>query len=99
MSYGFWRNSLALKPLAIVVLVAAVLAQVLGFIWLAVPQSTSVRIFVAFLDVALLCYWTIAVSRGRVRRQGEIYADRLFVAANARSRMVQQRHLRGRAER
>lgn len=74
-NYGFWRNSLAIKPYAVISLV--LLLVVHAGVAIAGHDLTSIVFGVAVTMLALL-YWISAVRPDRVRQHGETYACRLL---------------------
>jgi hypothetical protein len=75
INYGFWRNLLGLKPLAIVSLVALLAVDGLALADGRDPQLVGVA---AGLHVLCLVVWLVAVRSERVLQQGHTYAQRLF---------------------
>ena len=74
-NYGFWRNSPAIKPYAIISLV--LLLVVHTTVAISGRDLTSV-VFGAAVTILALLYWLSAVRPDRVRQHGETYACRLL---------------------
>jgi hypothetical protein len=74
-NYGFWRNSLAIRPYALVSL--ALLLAVDAALAMTGHDLTSVFKSAAVAVLAGL-YWVTAVRPHRVRQHGETYAARLL---------------------
>ncbi|MEU7811851.1 hypothetical protein [Pseudonocardia sp. NPDC049154] len=73
--YGFWRNLLALRPIAFIVLAGALTTDGVAFLAGRDPQVVGVA---ALIHVCFLLSFLLAVSPKRVFQQGETYAERLF---------------------
>jgi hypothetical protein len=74
--YGFWRNLYALKPIAISILVAAVIFDAAWLIF-ARPISAAALVTVA-VHILIFSAWILVVKPERVRKQADTYAERLF---------------------
>jgi hypothetical protein len=74
-NYGFWRNSLAIKPYALLgltmLLAADAALAIAGHDLASVGKSTAVAVLAGL-------YWTAVVRSHRVRQHGETYACRLL---------------------
>jgi hypothetical protein len=74
-NYGFWRNSLAIKPFALTSLVL-LLAVHIGLVF--AGRSLQSVALAAAVALAAGLYWATVVRPGRVRQHGETYASRLL---------------------
>lgn len=78
-SYGFRRNSRALKWIALLVLAVAATAN----LYLAATRGEFlVAVPVALLDLAAFCFWGVVVRDRWVTEQAETYATRFFITVD-----------------
>jgi hypothetical protein len=81
ISYGFARNLLGLKPVAIAVALVAIVGD--GVFVLA--DGHEVAIVVAVMNLVLLVFWVFFVKSSWVLQAGTTYAERLFEALESPS--------------
>lgn len=85
MEYGFRRNVLGLRPIALSIAGAALLLSLVLLIWGPGDQAARLTrwgIAAAVSGVSLLGWW-LMVTPEWVRRSAEVYADRLLEAIDA----------------
>jgi hypothetical protein len=75
ISYGFARNLLGLKPIAIIVILLAVIVD--GVVILK-DGNEVVAVSILALHLALLVFWVLFVKPSWVLQAGQTYAERLF---------------------
>lgn len=78
VSYGFRRNTYAIRTVSMVLLIAAIATS--GFVAIASGQFV-IGLILCVPFAALLCFWTFAVTEVWVRDQADELARRFFVAA------------------
>ena len=74
-NYGFWRNSLAIKPIAMISLIILLGIDAWSLTLGRDPQLVGVTIGVTVLAIL---FWAIAVRPSRVLQHGQTYATRLL---------------------
>ena len=74
-NYGFWRNSLAIKPFAMICLIILLGVNAWSLMLGRDPQLVGVTIGVTVLAIL---FWIITVRPERVLQHGRTYATRLF---------------------
>jgi hypothetical protein len=78
VDYGFRRNSLGIRPIALGIAVAVL---VISFVMLFIGEGHSVGTrwgSSAVVSAIAVAYWSFVVGEEWVRRSGERYADCLF---------------------
>jgi hypothetical protein len=82
VEYGFRRNALGIRPLALLIAVAVL--AVSAVLLISGHGATTSRVsrwgVAAAVSVAALLYWWFAVTEDRMRRAAELYTDRLLEA-------------------
>lgn len=78
--YGFRRNSLGIRSIALVVAFGALVASVVLLALADGPVTSLLPRWGASggAAIVMLAYWGLVVNEGWVRRAAETYADRLF---------------------
>ncbi|WP_157768947.1 hypothetical protein [Pseudarthrobacter sulfonivorans] len=79
VSYGFRRNTRALKAIALVILAVAGLANLY---LMAAKGALLIGGSIAVLDLLAMGFWIIVVRDRWVTEQAEIYATRFFISAD-----------------
>jgi hypothetical protein len=75
ITYGFARNLLGLKPIAIIVILVAAIVD--GVVVLT-DRNEVVAVAILTLHLALLVFWVLFVKPSWVLQAGQTYAERLF---------------------
>jgi hypothetical protein len=85
MEYGFRRNALALRPVALIIACLALAISVAMLIWGHGDQAERWARWgiAAAISVASIFYWWRIVTSEWVRRPAELYTDRLLEAVEA----------------
>ena len=82
-SYGYFRNMLSIRKIAVFVSGISALAMLTVFLylWLVSNQLKPVFMFLALYDALLCLYWTRFISTTSLARSANRYAEQLFKSA------------------
>lgn len=86
MEYGFRRNALGLRPIALAIAAVGLMLSIALLIWGSGDQAARwTRWGIAgAISIASILYWSRIVTPGWVRRAADLYATRLLEAVETR---------------